>query len=396
MSDKPSYEARGVSASKSEVHAAIADLDKGVFPGAFCKILPDLLLGDADFCTVMHADGAGTKSVLAYLHYRTFGDPSVFAGIAQDSLVMNLDDLLCVGADGPFLLSNTIGRNAKRVPGEVISALIHGYEAICAQLADFGVEVHGCGGETADVGDVVRTLIADSTLMTRMRRRDVVDAAQAQPGHVLVGLASFGQASYERRYNSGIGSNGLTQARHDVLGGNVKAAFPESFAPEISDVAYTGSADLNTPLEDTPLTLLEALLSPTRTYAPVLAPLLRDIRRSAAKPISAIFHITGGGQLKPLGFGRGVRYVKDNLFPLPPLFRSLQTTQGLSLEEMARVYNLGHRLEVACDAAFAPEVMDRAEALGIEARIVGRIEAQPDGRNSMRLEHCGEVVERSA
>ncbi len=396
MSDKPSYEARGVSASKSEVHAAIANLHKGVFPGAFCKILPDLLLGDRDFCTVMHADGAGTKSVLAYLHYQNTGDPSVFAGIAQDSLVMNLDDLLCVGADGPFLLSNTIGRNAKRVPGEVISALIHGYEAVCAQLADFGVEVYGCGGETADVGDVVRTVIADSTLMTRMRRSDVVDASQAKPGHVLVGLASFGQAKYEPRYNSGIGSNGLTQARHDVFGGDMKVAFPESFAPEISDVAYTGYADLNTRLEGTPLTLLEALLSPTRTYAPVLIPLLRDIRSMSARPISAIFHITGGGQLKPLSFGQGVRYVKDNLFPLPPLFRYLQTTQGLSLEEMARVYNLGHRLEVACEPDFAPEVIERAADLGVEARIVGHIGAYYDGRSSMRLEHAGEVVERSA
>lgn len=386
-SDDSLYMRRGVSASKPDVKAAIKDLDAGLFPNAFCKAVPDSLTGSSDHCLLTHSDGAGTKSALAYIQYKRHGDPSVFKGIAQDSTVMNLDDLLCVGACGPFIYSNTIGRNLRNVPGEVVKAVIDGYEEFAATLRPFGIELLSCGGETADLGDLVRTLIVDSCLTTRMRRDEFINCAHVRPGHVIVGLASAGTASYERGENSGIGTNGFTALRHGLFTPRYKAEFPETFAPEIEDVAYSGPFDIDDALPGTSMTIGEACLSPTRTYAPVIAQVLKEHRRS----VSAMFHNTGGGQTKCAPFGNDVRFVKDNLFPLPPLFQLVLDVGELTPREMLQVFNLGHRYEVVCDARVADDVIAIAHSFNIEARIVGRVESAP-GR-SLAVHWQGEVFE---
>lgn len=388
MSSNISYEQRGVSAHKEDVVRAVSHLDPGVFPGAFCKAVPDVFTGSPDHCVLLHADGAGTKSSLAYLHYKRHGDPAVFHGIAQDSLIMNIDDMLCVGALGPYVLSNTIGRNAKLVPGEVIQAIVAGYERVSRSLEPFGFQITACGGETADVGDLVRTLIVDSSVATRMERSAFINAKHVKAGHAIVGLASFGQATYEDRPNSGIGTNGFTALRHGLLPPRYREEFPESFAPEIYEMAYTGAFDLDDPLPGTSFTVGEACLSPTRTYAPVIAQVLASHREA----VSALFHNTGGGQTKCLNFGANVRYVKDNLFPAPPLFRFIRETTGSPLREMLRVFNMGHRMEVVCEPSVAPGVIEIARSFGIEAQVVGRVEPL-DGRKELIVETQGETVE---
>lgn len=381
------YERHGVSADKTAVRAALSHVDKGLFPSAFCKIVPDSFCWNEDYCVALHADGAGTKSSLAYADFRRHNDPSIFRGIAHDALVMNLDDLLCVGAAGPFCLSNTIGRNATCVPAEVIHEIIHGYDRLIQTMAQYGITIVPCGGETADVGDLVRTVIVDCTLATRMLRSAVIDAGKITPGLDIVGLASFGQSSYEREYNSGIGANGLTLARHKLLAPHLKEAFLETYDPAIAELAYTGHYDLDDPLPGTPLSIGKALLSPTRTYAPAVIKLL-EIHETRIK---AIFHNTGGGQTKCLSFGRDVRYIKDNLFPMPPIFSLLKAATDLPLREMARVFNLGHRLEIVCDRSFSEEAIDIAESLGISAQVVGRVEANP-GRPTLVIELEGEIA----
>jgi len=374
------YRARGASARKEEVHAAIAGSDAGLFPKAFCKIVPDALAGDPEWCLAMHADGAGTKSALAYLVYRETGDLSVFRGIAQDALVMNVDDLLCVGALGPFLLSNTIGRNARRVPGEAIAELIRGYDALAEQFRAWGIEIVPTGGETADVGDLVGTLIVDATVAVRLRRRDVVANAHVRPGDVIVGLSSSGQALYERAYNAGMGSNGLTSARHDLLHPDYARKYPETFDPDQpAGLRYSGPFRVTDALPGTAVTVGHALLSPTRTYAPVLAPLLREHRAR----ISALVHCTGGGQTKCLRAGAGIHYVKDGLFPPPPLFETIQRVSGTPWREMYQVFNMGHRMEIVGPEDLWPVVEDLASAVGVEAQVVGHCEASPLGARNL-------------
>jgi phosphoribosylformylglycinamidine cyclo-ligase len=369
------YEDRGVSAGKQDVKAAIKAVDPGIFPGAFCKAVPDVLGGSPDHCFLLHADGAGTKAALAYMHYRRHKDASIFHGIAQDSMVMNLDDLACVGAAGPFALSNTIGRNAKLVPGEVIEAVITGYEMLAEKLKGHGIEIYGCGGETADVGDLVRTIIVDSVMAVRMERDAFIDCSRVEGGQEIVGLASSGRAVYEDAYNSGVGSNGFTALRHEILAGKYCEEFPETFAPEIAGLAYNGKWDIDDGLPGTEMTVGEALLSPTRTYAPVL----RDIISRHRESISAIFHNTGGGQTKCLTFGRDIRYVKDNLFPAPPIFAFVKEQTGLPEREMYRVFNMGHRVEIVCKPGVSSAIVDIAGRFGVEARIVGHTEHRRGG-----------------
>lgn len=363
----PTYEDRGVSPHKTEVKAAISGFDAGLFPGAFCKALPDIYGGSPEHCFLLHADGAGTKSALAYVLFRRHGYAHVFRGIAQDSLVMNLDDLICVGAMGPFILSNTIGRNAKLVPGEVLRAVIEGYEELTEKLRALGLDIRSCGGETADVGDLVRTIVVDSVLATRMKREDFIDCSKVRPDQSIVGLASFGQAKYEATYNSGIGSNGFTSLRHELLAGRYKEEFPETFAPDIRDVAYTGKFDIDDPLPGTSMTLGEALLSPTRTYAPII----KEIIETHGEHISAILHNTGGGQTKCLNFGANISYVKNNLFPAPPIFDFVRQQTGLPEKEMFRVFNMGHRMEIYCDSRASAGIMEISEKFGVAARVVG-------------------------
>jgi phosphoribosylformylglycinamidine cyclo-ligase len=382
------YESRGVSPDKPDVKHALGSSDPGVFPGAFCKAVPDLLSGSAQHCVLLHADGAGTKSALAYIHYREHGNAAVFAGIAQDSLVMNLDDLLCVGCTGPFVLSNTIGRNAKLIPGAVVSEIIRGYERLAEDLRRYGLEIVPCGGETADVGDLVRTVVVDSTLAARMRRDEFINCAGVRAGHAIVGLASFGKAAYESSFNSGIGTNGFTAARHELLAAKYRDEFPETFAPDIADLAYTGRFGIDDPLPGSSMTIGEALLSPTRTYGPVLVEVLQHFRPQ----ISGIIHNSGGGQTKCLGFGRDVRYVKDNLFPLPPVFRFLREATDLPTREMVRVFNLGHRMEIICEPAVASEIVAVALRFEVEARVVGRVEHEAGGR-SLLVCVDGETIE---
>ena len=371
----PTYEDRGVSPHKSEVKAAIRGFGAGLFPGAFCKAVPDVYGNSPDHCFLLHADGAGTKSAVAYVHFRRHGDAAIFSGIAQDSLVMNLDDLACVGALGPFMLSNTIGRNAKLVPGEVLRSVIAGYEGFVEELGDLGIEIHSCGGETADVGDLVRTIVVDSTLATRMARKDFIDCSKVRPRQSIVGLASSGRAVYEFAYNSGIGSNGFTALRHELLLGRYREEFPETFAPEIGDLAYNGRFDIDDPLPGAPMTIGEALLSPTRTYAPILKEIIEGYRDQ----ISAIFHNTGGGQTKCLNFGNNVRYLKDNLFPMPPIFQFLEQQTGLPKRELFRVFNMGHRMEICCDPEVSAGIVAISERFGVESRVVGRTEYQETG-----------------
>jgi phosphoribosylformylglycinamidine cyclo-ligase len=369
MTDR--YAQRGVSASKEDVHNAIAQLDKGLFPKAFCKIVPDTLAGDPDFCTIMHADGAGTKSSLAYLYWRETGDMSVWRGIAQDAIVMNTDDLICVGATGPMLLSSTIGRNKTLIPGEVIAELINGTEEVLQMLRDHGMEIYSTGGETADVGDLVRTIIVDSTVIARMRRDQVISNDRIQAGDVVVGLASFGQATYESAYNGGMGSNGLTSARHDVLAHALADRYPESFDPAVDrSLVYSGSQSLTTPVDGTGLTVGQLILSPTRTYAPVAKVLLDQLRPH----IHGMVHCSGGAQTKVLHFIDNLHVVKDNLFPIPPLFQLIQQESGTSWQEMYKVFNMGHRLEVYLSPEHAQAVIDIAQSFGIDAQIVGRVE----------------------
>lgn len=381
------YQARGVSADKSEVHKAV--IDHGIFHNAFCKITEDYLTGDPDQCNIIHADGSGTKSILAYLAYKEGGDVSVFHGIAQDSIVMNLDDLLCVGVNGRILISNTLNRNALNCPGEVVSALIEGSENFLARLREWGVNIVSGGGETADVGDLTGTIVVDSCAVSVMKKKDIITGDLIRPGLAIVGLASTGQAKYEERENSGIGSNGLTSARHDMLSGYYAEKYPETFDPNVPrELVYCGPYKLGDALPGSPFTVGEALLSPTRTYAPVVYRLLADYPGL----IKGLVHCSGGGQTKCLKFGGGLHFVKDNLFPVPPVFRAIQNASGTSWKEMYKVFNMGHRMEVYCEPKDTSLVIDVASAFGIPARVVGRTE-KSRGANKLSLRHEGEVFE---
>lgn len=370
MSDQR-YNLRGVSASKEDVHNAIKNVDKGLYPKAFCKIIPDILGGDPEYCNIMHADGAGTKSSLAYLYWRETGDISVWKGIAQDALIMNIDDLLCVGATDNILLSSTIGRNKLLIPGEVISAIINGTEELLQELRSQGVSIYSTGGETADVGDLVRTIIVDSTVTCRMRRADVIDNANIKGGDVIVGLASYGQAAYEKEYNGGMGSNGLTSARHDVFDHSYAAAYPESYDAAVpEELVYSGGVKLTDEVEGAPINAGRLVLSPTRTYAPVIKRLLEVMRSK----IDGMVHCSGGAQTKIMHFVENKHVIKDNLFPVPPLFRLIREQSGTPWQEMYKVFNMGHRMEIYIAPEDAQAVIDIAQEFGIEARIVGRVE----------------------
>jgi phosphoribosylformylglycinamidine cyclo-ligase len=366
------YNQRGVSASKEDVHNAIRNIDKGLFPKAFCKIVPDTLGGDPNYCTVMHADGAGTKSSLAYIYWKETGDISVWRGIAQDAIIMNIDDLLCVGATGPILLSSTIGRNKNLIPGEVIAEIINGTEEVLAMLRSYGMEIYSTGGETADVGDLVRTIIVDSTVTARMKRSDVIDNSKIQSGDVIVGLASYGQATYEIEYNSGMGSNGLTSARHDVFAKEYAAKYPETYDKNVPDnLVYSGKHKVTDIIPSAPLNVGKLVLSPTRTYAPVVISMLRELRQN----IHGMVHCSGGAQTKVLHFVDNLHIIKDNLFDIPPLFKLIHGITGTDLKEMYKVFNMGHRLEIYLEQKHAQAVIDIAGDYGIEAKIVGRVES---------------------
>lgn len=384
MSDASRYAARGVSAGKEDVHAAIKNVDKGLFPKAFCKIIPDYLTGSEEHCVVMHADGAGTKSSLAYMYWKETGDVSVWKGIAQDALIMNVDDLICVGATGPMLVSSTIGRNKHLVPGEVISAIIQGNEELLTELRADGIDIISTGGETADVGDLVRTIIVDSTVVARMRRDEVIDNSKIQAGDVVVGLSSFGQASYENEYNGGMGSNGLTSARHDVFNKSLASKYPESFDPGTDqEFIYTGGHNLTDAVDGTPLDAGKLVLSPTRTYAPIVKEFLKDWRGS----VNGMVHCSGGAQTKVLHFVDAVHVVKDNLFPTPPLFLTIQESSGTDWEEMYKVFNMGHRLEVYTSQEAAEALIEISKSFGVEAQIIGRVEASESAKVTIRSEH---------
>ena len=374
MTDKR-YNLRGVSTQKEDVHNAIKNIDKGLFPKAFCKVVPDFLTGSEAHCLVMHADGAGTKSSLAYAYWKETGDLSVWKGIAQDALIMNIDDLLCVGVTNDILLSSTIGRNKNKIPAQVLAAIINGTEELLANLAQLGVKIHSTGGETADVGDLVKTIIVDSTVTARIKRSEVIDNANIQAGDVIVGLASFGQATYEDQYNGGMGSNGLTSARHDVFGATLKEKYPETFDNDLpNDLIYSGSKEL-TDLTDTPLDVGQLVLSPTRTYAPVIKKILDTLDR---KEIHGMVHCSGGAQTKILHFIDQLHVVKDNLFECPPLFEMIQKESGTRWKEMYEVFNMGHRMEIYLPESQAHKVIDITESFNIEARIVGRVEASAE------------------
>jgi phosphoribosylformylglycinamidine cyclo-ligase len=382
------YQQRGVSASKEDVHQAIQKLDKGLFPKAFCKIVPDLLAGDPDYCTVMHADGAGTKSSLAYVYWKETGDLSVWKGIAQDAIVMNTDDLLCVGATGPIFLSSTIGRNKHLIPGEVLATIINGTEEVLALLRQHGMEIYSTGGETADVGDLVRTIIVDSTVTARMKRTDVIDNSRIQAGDVIVGLASSGQAVYETEYNGGMGSNGLTSARHDVFTHAYAAQYPESFDPGVpKNLVYSGKHRVTDELPGSPLNIGKLVLSPTRTYAPVLLPIMKQFRQQ----IHGLVHCSGGAQTKVLHFIEQLHVVKDNLFPVPPLFQLIHGLSGTELKEMYKVFNMGHRMEIYTSPAYADEMIRIAQSFGVPAQVVGRVENSDHKKVTLRTPQ-GEFV----
>ena len=394
MTEISKYGLRGVSSDKEDVHAAIKNVDKGVFPRAFCKIIPDTLSGDPDSCLVMHADGAGTKSSLAYAYWRETGDISVWRGIAQDAVVMNTDDLLCVGITSGILLSSTIGRNKRLIPGEVIAEIISGTEEFLESMRSLGVDIVSTGGETADVGDLVRTVIVDSTVTARIGRADVIDNAHIRPGDVIVGLASFGQATYERGYNGGMGSNGLTSERHDVFARYVAEKYPETYDTAIpEELAYSGGMRLTDSVEGSPLDAGRLVLSPTRTYAPVISGVLAEKRPK----IHGMVHCSGGGQTKILHFlGEGLRVVKDNLFDWPPLFRLIAEQSGTPAREMYKVFNMGHRMEIYLDPADADEVIAISRSFGIDARVVGRVESAGGagsvgtGKTQAVIRHDGE------
>ncbi|MBR1652088.1 MAG: phosphoribosylformylglycinamidine cyclo-ligase [Alloprevotella sp.] len=372
MTDQERYMARGVSAAKEDVHAAIRNIDKGLFPKAFCKIIPDILGGDPAYCNIMHADGAGTKSSLAYAYWRETGDLSVWKGIAQDALIMNTDDLLCVGAVDGILVSSTIGRNKMLVPGEVISEIINGTDELLARLRDMGIGIFATGGETADVGDLVRTIIVDSTVTCRMRRSDVINNANIRPGDVIVGLASFGKATYEEAYNGGMGSNGLTSARHDVFSKYLAEKYPETYDHAVpSELVYSGGYRLDDRSPELPCSIGQLVLSPTRTYAPVIRKVLDEMRPR----IHGMVHCTGGAQTKVLHFvGENCHVVKDNMFPVPPLFRIIQQESRTSWQEMYRVFNCGHRMEIYVSPEDAPRIVEISKSFDVDARIVGRVE----------------------
>lgn len=367
------YAQRGVSASKEDVHNAIKNIDKGLFPKAFCKIVPDHLTGDDNYCLIMHADGAGTKSSLAYMYWKQTGDISVWKGIAQDALIMNIDDLLCVGATDNIMLSSTIGRNKNLIPGEVLSAIINGTEELIAELQSYGVTIHSTGGETADVGDLVRTIIVDSTVTARMKRSDVIDNANIKPGDVIVGLASFGQAHYEKSYNGGMGSNGLTSARHDVFAHELADQFPESFDAAVpKDLVYSGSVKLTDTVEGAPIDAGKLVLSPTRTYAPIIKAILS---KYTPNEIHGMVHCSGGAQTKVLHFVDHVHVIKDNLFDVPPLFKLIQEQSKTDWKEMYQVFNCGHRMELYVPQEIADDIIAISQSFGVEAQIVGRVEA---------------------
>ena len=371
MESNERYMLRGVSASKEDVHNAIKNIDKGLYPKAFCKIIPDILGGDPKYCNIMHADGAGTKSSLAYAYWKETGDLSVWKGIAQDALIMNIDDLLCVGAVDNILVSSTIGRNKNLVPGSVISAIINGTDELLAELREMGVGAYATGGETADVGDLVRTIIVDSTVTCRMKRSDVINNANIRPGDVIVGLASFGKATYEKEYNGGMGSNGLTSARHDVFGKDIAKKYPETYDHAVpEELVYSGGLNLTDTVKDSPLDAGKLVLSPTRTYAPVVKKLLDALRPQ----IHGMVHCSGGAQTKILHFVDGVHVIKDNLFPIPPLFRTIQEQSKTEWKEMYKVFNCGHRFEVYLPKEYAQQVIDISKSFGIDAQIIGRIE----------------------
>lgn len=371
---------RGVSAAKEDVHNAIKNIDKGLFPQAFCKIIPDILGGDPNYCCIMHADGAGTKSSLAYTYWRETGDLGVWKGIAQDALIMNTDDLLCVGAVDNILVSSTIGRNKMLIPGEVISAIINGTDELMQEMREMGIGIYGTGGETADVGDLVRTIIVDSTVTCRMRRADVVDNANIRPGDVIVGLSSCGQATYEKEYNGGMGSNGLTSARHDVFAKYLAEKYPESYDRAVpEELVYSGHYRLDDAVEGSPVSAGKLVLSPTRTYAPIIKKMLDEMRPK----IHGMVHCTGGAQTKVLHFvGENCRVVKDNMFPVPPLFRIIQEQSGTDWAEMYKVFNMGHRMEIYVSPEDAQRVMDISRSFGVDARVVGHIE---EGRRSLAI-----------
>lgn len=382
------YAARGVSATKKDVHAAVDRLDRGLFPNAFCKITPDFLTGRPDFCNVIHADGSGTKSLIAYLHYRETGDVSVFHGIAQDSIVMNIDDLLCVGVTGGILLSSTINRNARNIPGEVIAALIEGTERVLARLREFGLTIHSGGGETADVGDLTPTLTVDSCAVAVLPRAEVIGGDNIVPGLEIIGISSAGKANYEDSVNSGIGSNGLTSARHDLLANDYARRYPETADPHTPpELVYCGPWKLSDSLPGSPLTVGEALLSPTRTYAPIIRDLLCHNRAA----IRGLIHCSGGGQTKCLRFGRSVHFVKDNLMPAPPIFSAIQQASKTTWREMFQVYNMGHRMEVYCDPKDSSWILERIRTFGVEADVIGHTEpsAAPGGSNHITIQHNG-------
>jgi phosphoribosylformylglycinamidine cyclo-ligase len=373
MSDQR-YNLRGVSASKEDVHNAIKNVDKGLYPKAFCKIIPDILGGDPQWCNIMHADGAGTKSSLAYIYWRETGDLSVWKGIAQDALIMNIDDLLCVGATDNILLSSTIGRNKLLIPGEVISAIINGTEELLQELRSQGVSIFSTGGETADVGDLVRTIIVDSTVTCRMRRSDVINNANIAGGDVIVGLASYGKANYETQYNGGMGSNGLTSARHDVFSKTVAIKYPESYDNAVpTELVYSGGVGLTDPVAGSPINAGKLVLSPTRTYAPIIKKMLTEMRPA----IHGMVHCSGGAQTKVMHFVENKHVIKDNLFPVPPLFELIQSQSGTDWQEMYKVFNMGHRMEIYLPERYAAQVIDIANSFGVEARIVGHVEDAP-------------------
>ena len=383
------YSLRGVSASKEDVHNAIKNIDKGLFPKAFCKIVPDYLTNDEDYCLIMHADGAGTKSSLAYMYWKETGDLSVWKGIAQDALIMNIDDLLCVGATDTILLSSTIGRNKNLIPAEVISAIINGTEELIAELKTYGVNIHSTGGETADVGDLVRTIIVDSTVTARMKRSKVIDNANIQAGDVIVGLASYGQANYEKEYNGGMGSNGLTSARHDVFANYLAEKFPESFDSSVpKELVYSGNTKLTDTVENSPIDAGKLVLSPTRTYAPIIKTILD---KYTPNEVHGMVHCSGGAQTKVLHFVDNVHVIKDNLFPIPPLFKLIQEQSKTDWKEMYQVFNCGHRMELYVPKAIANDIIAISKSFGVEAQIVGRVEASENKKLTITSEF-GEFV----
>ena len=382
------YDLRGVSASKEDVHNAIKNVDKGLFPKAFCKIIPDILGGDEEYCNIMHADGAGTKSSLAYTYWKETGDISVWKGIAQDALIMNIDDLLCVGATDGILLSSTIGRNKLLIPGEVIAAIINGTEELLAELRELGVGIYSTGGETADVGDLVRSIIVDSTVTCRMKRSHVINNANIKGGDVIVGLASYGQATYEKEYNGGMGSNGLTSARHDVFAKYLAKKYPESYDKNVPDeLIYSGGLKLTDIIPEIGITAGKMVLSPTRTYAPVIKRILDEMRSE----IHGMVHCSGGAQTKIMHFVEGKHVIKDNLFPIPPLFKTIKEQSGTDWKEMYKVFNMGHRMEIYVDESNAARIIEISKSFNIDARIVGRVEEADTNKLTIRSEY-GEFI----